>query len=320
MKKNPEQAYYLGIDTSAYTSSLALVDREEHLVFENRKALPVEEGSLGLRQSEAVFAHLNRLPFLLDNGELIPQNGRIVAVAAATAPRPVEGSYMPVFKVSEAFGLFLAKTMGLNFLPSTHQEGHVMAGLWSAGLSSGRYLVVHVSGGTTEIILSEESSPGCLDLTMLGGSGDLNAGQFIDRFGRKAGLEFPAGPALEKLAQNSIDVSLELPLAVKGSEISFSGPASHAERLLAKGFRKEDLARAVEKCITDSLVKAVTALKHGINSYNGILAVGGVTANQFIRKRLSAKLPGQKIFFAAPEYAADNAAGLAVQAARFFKE
>ncbi len=320
MKKNPKQGYYLGIDTSAYTSSLAIVDREEHLVFEERKTLPVEEGSLGLRQSEAVFAHLNQLPFLINKEELIPQKGKIIAVAAATAPRPVEGSYMPVFKVSEAFGLFLAKTMGLNFLPSTHQEGHVMAGLWSAGLPSGRYLVTHLSGGTTEIIFAVESSPGCLDLTMLGGSCDLNAGQFIDRFGKQAGLDFPAGPALEKLAQNSIDANLELPLAVKGSEISFSGPASHAERLLAKGFRKEDLARAVEKCITDSLVKAVTALKHGINSYNGILAVGGVTANQFIRKRLSAKLPGQKIFFAAPEYAADNAAGLAVQAARFFKE
>ncbi|MFO7952376.1 MAG: O-sialoglycoprotein endopeptidase [Bacillota bacterium] len=318
MKKDHEQ-YYLGLDTSAYTTSLALVDQDEMLIFDCRKPLPVKEGSLGLRQSEAIFAHLNQLPELWDPEAEIKDHAKIAAVAYSSAPRPVKNSYMPVFKVSEALGLFLARTMGFNYLSSTHQEAHVMAGLWSAGLNAGRYLVVHLSGGTTEIISAEEYEPGCLKLELLGGSSDLNAGQFIDRLGKAMGFAFPAGPALEKLAKECKNDHLELPIAVKKNQISFSGPASHAERLLHKGCHKEELARAIERCIADSVINAVTNLSIDRKSFDALLAVGGVISNKFIRSRLKEKLTGWKVYFADPEYAGDNAVGLAVLAARYFR-
>lgn len=319
MKENPDRSLFLGIDTSAYTTSLAVVDQEERLIFDQRRPLPVKRGGLGLRQSEAVFAHVKNMQILWQNELPISGQGVPAAVASAVRPRPVTGSYMPVFKVGEAFGLFLAQTMGLNFLASSHQEGHVLAGLWSGGLRPGRYLVLHISGGTTEILSVEEEGPGRLKLEAMGGSGDLNAGQFIDRTGKIMGLEFPAGPQFEKLAAEGKTGAVKLPVAVQGTQVSFSGPASEAKRLWSRGCASADLARAVEVCITDSISTAVNNIPGRGCSYQGIIAVGGVIANHFIRERLTDKLSGQILYFVLPRFATDNAVGLAVQAARFFK-
>ncbi|MDW7728846.1 MAG: O-sialoglycoprotein endopeptidase [Bacillota bacterium] len=319
MSVNPEKRLYLGVDTSAYTTSLALVDEEEKLVFDGRKVLPVKAGALGLRQSEAVFSHLQNLTVLLEKKELILKKNCLAAVAASARPRPVKGSYMPVFKVSEALGLFLSRTAGLPYVDSSHQEGHLLAGLWSAGLPAGRYLAVHVSGGTTELLEFEEISPGRLSISILGGSADLNAGQFIDRLGLLMGLKFPAGQEFEALAsefEGPEEADITLPVAVKNSEISFSGPASQAERLLEKGISPAAVARAVEICIADSLICAIINLKFDMKNFNGFLAVGGVMSNITIRNRLISKLKSWEIDFAEPRYSTDNAVGLAVQARR----
>lgn len=327
MKAKHEFNFYLGLDTSAYTTSIALVDGDENLVFDRRINLPVKKGELGLRQSEAVFCHLQNLPLLL-NGSSGKNEGSggldfppgIFAVAAATRPRPVEKSYMPVFKVGEALGLFYAKAAGLNFLPSSHQEGHILAGFWSAGLKPNLpYLVTHLSGGTTEILSAVETAPGRLELQLVGRGDDLNAGQFVDRVGKCMGFGFPCGPQLEDAALKGKDGAIRLPVAVKGGQVSFSGPASQAERLLQEGASIPDLARAVETCIADSLAAALKNIFLKGDRYEGILFVGGVSANMFIRKRLKELMSGRKLFFSEPCFAADNAVGLAVQCARVFE-
>lgn len=307
---------YLGLDTSAYTTALALVDQNENLRYERRLPLPVRQGGLGLRQSEAVFAHINNMPALWADG-LEQVNGlKLAAVCFSDRPRPVEKSYMPVFKVSEAFGLFLARTIGLDYFCASHQEGHIMAGFWSAALESGRYLVLHLSGGTTEILAAEEYAPGRLKVELQGGSQDLNAGQFIDRLGLKMKLPFPAGPALEALARQADNNVPKLPIAVKGGSFSFSGPASQAERLLGIEMKTENLARAIEMCIADSLIIAVENLWTKDRGYKGLLAVGGVAANNFIRERINNYFSGKKIYFTRPEHASDNAIGQALIASR----
>ncbi|MCJ7807095.1 MAG: O-sialoglycoprotein endopeptidase [Clostridia bacterium] len=316
MKENHKQRLFLGLDTSAYTTSLALVDQDEKLIIDSRLPLLVKKGSLGLRQSEAVFNHIINLPQLWQKEVKALDNTILTAIAVSTRPRPVDGSYMPVFKVSEAFGLFLAQTMGLCYFPSSHQEGHIFAGLWSVGLPQGRYLVIHLSGGTTELVSSEEIISGRLTLELLGGSTDLHAGQFVDRLGLAMDLDFPAGPKLEELARQSGTDLPELPVAVKGCGISFSGPASHAERLLKQNCRRENLARAIEICIADSLIAAVNNCPENPANYQGLLTIGGVAANHFIRERLKQKLTGWNLFSPRPELASDNAVGLAVQAAR----
>ena len=189
------------------------------------------------------------------------------------------------------------------------------AGLWSAGLAPGRYLVLHLSGGTTEILAVEEQACGELRIERVGGSADLNAGQFIDRIGVALGFPFPAGPHLERLARENETGAVTLPPAVKASAVSFSGPESQARRLLARGCPGAELARAVETCIADSLSQAVRAVP-GLERFQAALAVGGVAANAFIRARLTAGLKPLPLYFAAPPFSGDNAVGLAVLAAR----
>ena len=48
---------YLGIDTSNYTTSVAVADEDGQIVANLKAPLPVKEGERGLRQSDALFAH-----------------------------------------------------------------------------------------------------------------------------------------------------------------------------------------------------------------------------------------------------------------------
>ncbi|NMA92232.1 MAG: O-sialoglycoprotein endopeptidase [Firmicutes bacterium] len=306
--------YVLAFDTSAYTSSLALVDEEERLLWEGRRILTVDLGRLGLRQSEAVFAHIKNLAPLWEAGAKRLGRGKLAAVAAATQPRPIEDSYMPVFKVGQAFGTFIAQTMDLPFISTSHQEGHIMAGLWSAGLPPGRYLVAHLSGGTTELLTVTENPPGHLRIRIIGGSLDLHAGQFVDRLGVAMGFQFPAGKALEELAGSASGV-LKLPVAVTGTQISFSGPASQAERYLQQGCCYRELARAVEICLADSLARVLEAVPN-LSSFQGLLLVGGVASNRFIQQRLKERFNVLPVSGAAAGFSGDNAVGVAVQAVR----
>ena len=146
----------IGIDTSNYTTSIAFYDG---IGGENcSKLLPVKQGELGLRQSDAVFAHIKSLPEL--SGRLFShiQAANITAVGVSTRPRAVEGSYMPCFLVGYSHARLLADALNVPLVEVSHQQGHVAASLWSAShmeLLSQPHLAWHLSGGTTELLMVE---------------------------------------------------------------------------------------------------------------------------------------------------------------------
>ncbi|MFS8665323.1 MAG: hypothetical protein LOD84_06565, partial [Limnochordales bacterium] len=278
-----------------------------------RTVLAVPAGSRGLRQSEAVFQHIRRLPELMER-VMGSGRARVMAVAASTAPRPVPDSYMPVFKAGEAVARAVAAALGVPFVPLSHQEGHVWAGLWSAGLGPvDRVLALHASGGTTELLRATAAGGGRWHVERLGGTEDLNAGQFIDRVGVALGLPFPAGPHLERLADAGAPQALQLPVAVRPGRVSFSGPATAALRALEQGARPADLAAAVQECVAESLARLVV-LTPGALAEPLFLGVGGVLANARVRARLEEALAtaGVPAHFAAPRYSVDNAVGAAL--------
>ena len=121
----------IGIDTSNYTTSFAYFDGETGV--NCSRLLPVKQGELGLRQSDAVFAHIKSLPEL--SGRLF-SNARIEgidAIGVSTRPRAVEGSYMPCFMVGYSHAKLLSDSLGVPLIEVSHQQGHVAASLWSAG-------------------------------------------------------------------------------------------------------------------------------------------------------------------------------------------
>lgn len=296
----------LGIDTSNYTTSAAIYDGNTHKSL--RKILDVKEGMRGIRQSDGVFVHNRELPHILE--ELL-QGIKIDTVGVSTKPRNAEGSYMPVFTVGHGYARAISASLNVDLNEFSHQDGHIMSGVYSSNafcLLKEPFISVHLSGGTTEILISQYNGYN-FNNEIIGGTLDISAGQLIDRVGVAMGIKFPCGKALEKTA-SATDETIKLPFSIKGSYVNLSG----VETKLLNMIDGENpiIARTVLVYIKDVLSKTLqNAVK--TTGIKKILLVGGVASNAIIRDGLK-KVFADNIFFATPELSSDNAVGCAVLA------
>ena len=376
------QRVYLGIDTSCYTTSVALVDEAGALVGEARQILSVKPGRCGLQQSEMVFQHTRNLPRLMEeavgqvlglaqvssandamDGEhaaglvgLAKAGYELAAIGVSGYPRPLENSYMPAFLAGMSVARSVAAVTGAKLEVISHQENHLEAGLWSAGGPDvERFLLLHASGGTTDVLLAERQQDGRYRITEVGGSLDLHAGQFVDRIGVALGLQFPTGPALEALAEGAlakakvisgseaagavkaaseseasacaaekadVPTMVELPVSVRKLQVSLSGPCTAALRKLEAGAEPAALALGVEHALAETFARV---LRNGAQEYRvrDVLLVGGVGSNKYIRQHVEQKLAKLRypVRLWVPEgrYSCDNATGCAAFARRISK-
>ncbi len=305
---------YLGIDTSNYSTSAALYNSNTSEIHMHRQLLPVPEGQLGLRQSDAVFAHIKQLSAVLH--ELKEKCGGfgedLSAIGVSVFPRRAEGSYMPCFLVGKTVAECLAETLGQPLYTFSHQEGHVAAALYSSGsleLLGKPFLAFHVSGGTTEALYIKPDRKDLLNIECVAKTLDLNAGQLVDRVGALLGCGFPAGPELEKLAEKWPD-PVHVHAVLKGDDICLSGVQNQCEAL----FKKEGSAPWTAKfCLESIRVSLEKMLEQLVKKYGHLPVVfsGGVMSNRIIRAELVQKGDCR---FAEPAFSADNAAGIALLA------
>ena len=298
----------LGLDTSNYTTSLAVYDGREGIHV--GRLLTVRPGELGLRQSDALFQHVQRLPQLF--GQLRERGldqYQIVAVGASTRPRAVEGSYMPCFLAGASQGEGLAHVLGVPFFAHSHQQGHLAAAAWSAGrmdLLDRPFLAWHLSGGTTELLLVEPEGTS-VRAEILGGSKDISAGQLIDRTGVLLGLDFPAGKALSALAGEAEGVA-PFPVKLDGLSFSLSGMENQVQRRLAEGETPARVAAFALETVCHVVLRATQAAREAHPGLP-VLCSGGVASNSRLRELLTRAC---QAVFAQPQYATDNAMGTAV--------
>ena len=375
---------YLGIDTSCYTTSVALMDEAGQLLGEARQILSVKPGRCGLQQSEMVFQHTRNLPRLMEeavgqalgsvktgdgstaNGVAVEEDGtanasglaglasagyELAAISVSGYPRPLENSYMPAFLAGLSVARSVAAVTGARLEIMSHQENHLEAGLWSAGGPAvDKFLLLHASGGTTDVLLAELQPKGRYRITEVGGSLDLHAGQFVDRIGVALGLQFPTGPALEALAKQALERStfvdtdanavaceavsepsiasgseagvvpmVELPVSVRKLQVSLSGPCTAALRKLQAGADPAALALGVEHALAETFARV---LRNGAQEYRvrDVLLVGGVGSNNYIRQHVEQKLAKLRypVRLWVPEgrFSCDNATGCAAFARR----
>lgn len=308
----------LGIDTSCYTTSLAVIGKDGGLRADCRKLLEVEKGKRGMAQSEMFFSHINSFPNLLEQVYSAVKIQELKGLAVSTKPRPVAGSYMPVFRAGENMAQVIAASLGLPIFRTTHQEGHLAAAIWSlkqAGREAitGDFIAVHLSGGTSEILYVKPLTNGFKIEIIL--TADLAAGQFIDRIGTALGLPFPSGSYLEELADNfkNQKTSINLPVTVQAEMFYFSGGLSASQRLLlSENYDASELSKAVFNCIAATLVKAVekAAVKTGLKQ---VLFCGGVIKNKYIRSSLQDGLSSRyELYFSDPGFSGDNSVGVAL--------
>lgn len=302
---------FLGIDTSNYTTSIAVYDTEKGVVQNLKQLLDVKQGQRGLRQSDAVFSHTVNLPQLIR--QLDADMSLIEAVGVSTRPRDAEGSYMPCFLAGKAVAEGIAKALDKPLFTFSHQAGHIAAALYSAGklpLRHERFIAFHFSGGTSEAVLCTPSDDTVFACEAVAASLDLKAGQAIDRAGVMLGLKFPAGRELDALARLS-NKSYNIRPPFKGYDPSISGLENRCKKMLDSGESREDIARyAVDfvRCVVDKMSADCRARFGDIP----LIYAGGVMSNSIISEYISKKFGGS---FAAPEFSSDNAAGTAVLAA-----
>lgn len=307
-----EKDLILGIDTSNYTTSVALADRTGACPADLRKLLRVEPGKKGLRQSDALFQHMENLPELIETALNNVEKGRLAAVAVSEKPRPKEGSYMPVFKAGLQFARALTAALDLPLLLFSHQEGHLASAAHNTPLQDcERYLAWQLSGGTCELL---DVRPGSIEI--IGGSLDISAGQLIDRVGVALRMDFPAGGRMDKLA---LEASLAQPgllkkVSSKGTWANLSGLETQALRLLEDKETEPrelvgELFARIGECFCHITEKAAEE-----TGCRRVLFAGGVSSSSYLREYAGRRFAGSQIeaVFGERALMSDNAVGIAL--------
>ena len=302
---------FVGIDTSNYTTSAAICSCEGQVIANLKIPLPVKSGECGLRQSDAVFAHVKNLPELMRNLADNLQGVKPVAIGVSATPRPQEDSYMPCFLSGIASAQSFATAADIPLFRFSHQEGHIMAAAYSAGamhlLDTERFAAFHVSGGTTEVLLATPHKNG-FDIELFAATADINAGQAIDRIGVMLGLNFPCGKELEKLAEKNTKKIPKSRISVKDGYCNLSGLENMATKLWQESGDAALVAAFTLQFIGDTLVAMTGELDARIPSLP-IVYAGGVMSNRYLQSRLGTR---ENTYFAEPQFSADNAAGIAL--------
>lgn len=298
---------FLGIDTSNYTTSVALYDGVS--VVQEKRLLPVKAGERGIRQSDAVFHHTKAYPELVSRLLEMSSRSAISAVGASVSPTTQQGSYMPCFLVGEGAARSVAAALGVPFHAFSHQQGHIAAALYSSNktdLLEKRFFAFHISGGTTDLVLCEPNNEEFFKVTPIACSSDLKAGQAIDRIGVKMGIQFPAGTGVELLAQKS-DRVFKNKIKLIDGKCSLSGLENKCLKMLSDGESYEDTAKFLLSYIADSVCAMA---EFAVNEYGELplIFAGGVMSDKIIREIVTSRF---EAFFAEPEFSCDNAAGIA---------
>lgn len=303
---------FLGLDTSNYTTSAALIDTDSMKATQTKKLLPVKEGELGLRQSDAVFHHTKQLPeVVMDLFKTTQADPK--AIGVSVRPRNTEGSYMPCFLCGEGLADSLGAVNRIPVCKTSHQIGHILAALFSSNqmqLINKKFIAFHVSGGTTDCLLVTPDNEKVFEITEIGTSFDIKAGQAIDRVGLMLGLKFPCGKELEVLAATS-QKKYKLKPTMKNGNCCLSGLENKCRKMLDDGEKKEDIANF---CLSFIYSTIYSMTEYALENFGDlpIVYAGGVMSDKLIRDKLLQKFDAS---FAEPDFSCDNAVGTALYAA-----
>lgn len=302
--------YSIGIDTSNYTTSAALYDSAAGVMYSEKRLLPVKEGEKGLRQSDALFHHTVALPEILEKVlSNKTDSSDISAIGVSDKPRDAKGSYMPCFLAGVNAASCAAATSSVPLYKFSHQAGHIAAAVFSAersDLLAKECIAFHVSGGTTEVVLTTPDSEKIIKAETVLSSLDLKAGQAVDRTGVMLGFPFPSGRFVDEKARES-DRKFKIKVPMKDGCCSLSGLQNKCEKMKKDGESDSDICRFCIEYIAEALsgMTEYALSKYGERT---IIFSGGVMSNSIIRDRFSNKFD---CIFAKPEFSCDNAAGIA---------
>ena len=259
-----------------------------------------KSSSHGIIPSECAAHHKNIKDKIIREALTSSKSENINLVAFSAAP-----GLAPCLRVAKEAAIDIAKDLNVPVIGVNHSIAHLTSGLLYTEAKDPIYL--YLSGANTQIIALINKR-----FRIFGEAIDTPLGNALDKFGREAGLGFPAGPKIEELAKKGSYIAL--PYAVKGMDLSFAGLVTMAVNLLKKGVTKEDLCYSFQET-SFSMVAEVTERALAHTRKNEVLLIGGVAANKRLSEMLTIMCDERKAnLFAVPlKYAGDNAVMIAWQ-------
>lgn len=234
-----------------------------------------------------------------------------LAAIAVTAGPGLVGSLLVGLSAAKA----LAFAAGRPLVGVNHIEGHIYANFLAHAEVAPPLVCLTVSGGHTDLLYIPEVGT----YTVLGHTRDDAAGEAFDKVGRVLGLEYPAGPAIDRISANGDPAAVPLPRGLLDSmDFSFSGLKTaginylHNARQKGETVSAPDFAASLQEAIVDVLViKTMQAV--AVTKVSTVIMSGGVAANTRLRRRMSeaAAQAGVRLFYPPVELCTDNAAMIA---------
>ncbi|MEM2916043.1 MAG: KEOPS complex N(6)-L-threonylcarbamoyladenine synthase Kae1 [Candidatus Woesearchaeota archaeon] len=293
--------YCLGIESTAHTFGIGIVSFDGKILANAKSTFTTEKG--GMIPNEVARHHEQVKDAVL--ADALAKAGINLEQVSLIAYSRGPGLTPAILGVGQKMAVELAKKLKVPLIGVNHSVAHLSIGNLITGAKDPVYL--YVSGPNTQVIALAGKR-----YRIFGETLDIGLGNLLDKFARDAGLGFPGGPKIEELAKGG--KYIELPYAVKGMDVSFSGILTKAEHLLKKGASVNDLCFSLqETCFAMLAEVAERAIAH--TGKKELLLIGGVAANKRLKEMLEkmCSARGAKFFAVPLEYSGDQGAMIAWQ-------
>ncbi len=283
----------LGIESTAHTFGVGIVDEEGNILADQRVSLRPKEGGILPREAAALFSE---------------KGAEVLANALREAGLSVEDVGVISFAIGPGLGpslrtgAILARYLAVRFKKPLVGVNHGVAHIEIGKLLTKTRdpLVVYISGANTQIIAFENGR-----YRVFGETLDMGIGNFLDSFARELGFPFPGAPKVEELAKKGKEL-IDLPYTVKGSDLAFSGLLTAAIKALER-YPAEDVCFSVQE-IAFAMLTEVTERALAHTEKEEVLLVGGVAANKRLQGmiKIMASERGARTYVVPMKYASDN--------------
>jgi N6-L-threonylcarbamoyladenine synthase len=308
----------LGIETSCDETAAAVVDGNGRILAEAVLSQLKEHAPFGGVVPEiAARSHLRYLSEQVSRtmdeaGVTFPDLG---GVAATAGPGLIGGLI-----VGCQFGKGVAIANGLPFVAVNHLEAHALTVRLPGMVEGGApfpYLLFLLSGGHSQCI----AVTGVGQHVRLGGTVDDAVGEAFDKVAKLLALDWPGGPALEKVAAGGDRSSFAFPRPMMrrpGCDLSFSGLKTAVAQTVARiaplnDRQRANIAASFQQAVVDVLAdRAAHAMDIMSGRHPGaklLVVAGGVASNAAVRSGLAtaARSRGFKLVAPPVRLCSDNA-------------
>lgn len=294
--------YLVGIETTAHTFGVSVIElvkgKGNDIILSNSKDNYTTESG-GMIPNKVAIHHREVAQRVYDESIKIAgiNEEDIVAIAVSTSP-----GLAPSLIEGLKFSKIIAKKLSVPIIPINHCVAHLEIGRLTGAKNP---VLLYASGANTQIISFSSGK-----YRVFGETLDIGIGNFIDTFARHAGMGFPGGPIIDKLASQSSKSYIDLPYSIKGMDVAFSGILTNLKNKFdSKNYELADLAYSLQETVFAMLVEASERAMAHIDKKELLLG-GGVGCNKRLQEmcKIMCEERGAKFFVPENQYLVDNGA------------